>query len=288
MKCKILFLFAFLYFNQANYATSISMVSDDGVVSISLDSINPVISSWGDYIVQVKQSNGETTNVFRVDASCNDLGELKKIAYKNEIIYVLPVYELLVGFDYLFVIQSNPLRCFITKPFNYIEGQYTICDEISLDSSPYYLTIREDGIVKKIDLTIYSSQIKDERIRESHECADSVLVERLLQKVLDIKDLQQYFAVDEVKNRGYLIVLKNDHISRYYDLQKRNEKVVFLSKEEIIYEQISAYIEFKDVIIKSDSAEVTLIYSTQGIKCDAIFKKDKCDWTLVETDIVER
>lgn len=119
-------------------------------------------------------------------------------------------------------------------------------------------------------------------------CNDSLLMVRLLQKTLDIKNLQQYYPVDEVKNRGYLVLLMNEQVTQYYDLYKFDKKVLFLTKEEILKKQITAYLEFKKVSIDNNLASITLLYPTQGIKCDAFFEEKDCNWILKDNKIVER
>ncbi|MFV0483851.1 MAG: hypothetical protein ACK5MG_07150 [Bacteroidales bacterium] len=124
--------------------------------------------------------------------------------------------------------------------------------------------------------------------KENIICNDSILIGKLLQKTLDIENLQQYYPVDEVKNRGYLVLMINEQVSKYYDLYKYNKKVLFATEDEIRDKKISAYLTFKKVDIKNDLATITLLYSTQGIKCDAVFKKEGCDWILKDSKIVER
>ncbi len=113
-------------------------------------------------------------------------------------------------------------------------------------------------------------------------------MQNLLQKTLDIKELQQYYPVDEVKDRGCLILMKNEMILKEYDLKKMGKNVVFLSREEIKQKEITAYIEFTKIQLEDNASSVTLIYPTQGIYCRATFDRKECSWILKVSEIIER
>lgn len=150
------------------------------------------------------------------------------------------------------------------------------------------------NILVAVFLLFSCNNAKDKRnksstvTKENVICSDSILMGKLLQKTLDIKSLQQYYPVDEVKSRGYLVLMINEQVSKYYDLYKYNKKVLFATEEEISNKKINAYLNFKEVEVKNDLATITLLYSTQGIKCDAVFKKEGCDWILKDSKVVER
>lgn len=119
-------------------------------------------------------------------------------------------------------------------------------------------------------------------------CTDSLLMNNLLQEVIDISDLQQYYLVDEVKKRGYLIVKKDSLINKQHSLEKFNKKVVFLNENELTKNNITAFIRFDKVKLSKDKADVIMVYPTQGLRCTAQLKKDEnCNWVLISSDIIE-
>jgi hypothetical protein len=138
-------------------------------------------------------------------------------------------------------------------------------------------TNKEDANAKK--------QTEIEKVSQS--CSDSLLIGNLLQRTLDIDDLQQYYPVDEVKERGYLVLLKNEFVTMGYDLQKMRKNVLLLSREQIQNRNITAYLEVSDLTIDNEIASIVLKYSTQGLKCEAEFEKEKCTWRLKNHSLTE-
>lgn len=132
-----------------------------------------------------------------------------------------------------------------------------------------------------------SSKKEVEIEKVSQSCSDSLLIGNLFQRTLDIDALQQYYPVDEVKERGYLVLLKNEFVSKEYDLQKMGKEVLLLSKEQIRQREITAYLEITDMTIDNQIASLVLNYSTQGLKCEAEFEREKCTWNLKNHSLTE-
>ncbi len=128
---------------------------------------------------------------------------------------------------------------------------------------------------------------EEQIIKSSKICSDSLMMQNLLQSVFDIESLQQYFLVEEVIDRGYMILLKNDIIKRKYKLNKLGQSVVYLSKDNIKSDQVTAYLEFTKLEVIDDEANVVLVYKTQGIRCSALFTRVRCNWKLKKSKIVE-
>lgn len=155
MKHKLcVLLFSLIASNSILFAKGNVNLPKDSV-KIVLDTINPKISSWGDYIVQIAESDKKNRIVYRIDASSNDLGVLWKIKLNGNMLYVIPIYELLVGYDYFFVMQTNPFKCYISKPFNYSQQEYILTNKVYLTNKSCYINILQKNKVKRIYLYPY-------------------------------------------------------------------------------------------------------------------------------------
>jgi hypothetical protein len=158
MKYKFVLLFlSIIAFNNILFAKEVNLLKDS-IINIVLDTINPKISSWGDYIVQIADSDKKSRIVYRIDASSNDLGILKKVKLNKNTLYIIPICELLVGYDYFFVIQANPFKCYISKPFNYSQKLYILTNKIYLTNKSCYINILEKNKVKRIYLYPYNEK----------------------------------------------------------------------------------------------------------------------------------
>lgn len=155
MKYKLfLLLFSLIAFDNILFAKGEVNFPNDSI-KIVLDTINPKISSWGDYIVQIAESDKKSRIVYRIDASSNDFGVLRKVKLKGNVLYVIPIFELLVGYDYFFVLQTNPLKCYISKSFNYSQQEYFLTNKVYLTNKPFYINILQKNKVKRIYLYPY-------------------------------------------------------------------------------------------------------------------------------------
>ena len=59
----------------------------------------------------------------------------------------------------------------------------------------------------------------------------------ILQTVLDLPKLQQYYHVNELPDRKPLIVVENDHVDESFQLNKFGTQVIFMDRETILWEK---------------------------------------------------
>ncbi|MDP4183836.1 MAG: hypothetical protein Q8862_01580 [Bacteroidota bacterium] len=151
---KVLFLIVLLITNLSIDAQTKKVTQSIGPIMILLDSISPKKSTWGDYIIQYNDINSNrTTEILRVDASSNDIGKIIEIKQVDQKIFIIPIYELLVGYDYFIVIKSLPTNYFISKKFNFNGDKYIIDkNNINVNNCPFYILICKNNKSEKIKL----------------------------------------------------------------------------------------------------------------------------------------
>jgi len=120
-------------------------------IEILIDSTSPKKGQWGDYVINFKSKTNTIIEVQRIDASSNEIGETVTITKaQGTMMYIIPIYELLVGYDYCIVIRENPFSCFISDKFNMNDSEYSFCKKnFNLDRLPFYVTILEKKNKKK-------------------------------------------------------------------------------------------------------------------------------------------
>lgn len=137
-----------------------------------------------------------------------------------------------------------------------------------------------------IIIAAISCSSKDQSNQED-QCTESHKFQKLVAATIDAPEVQQYYNVQEVINQDSLVILKNEIIRNEITLRKFNLPVAVLSKDDIAKENIKAFIEFKSISIKGDSASVHFKYAIQGIECKAKFRLTKCSWKLTSSHLWE-
>lgn len=114
----------------------------------------------------------------------------------------------------------------------------------------------------------------------------------LIQQAIDMPDIQQYYNFQNTKSQPDFVIEKNSFIKGEMILNKFGNKVKLLSMDEIKSKNYKAFISFKKISIKSDTANVFFEYPIEGLGCEAVFvylpdTNNICYWKLLKSKIVE-
>ena len=117
--------------------------------------------------------------------------------------------------------------------------------------------------------------------------SDRKVVECIIQKSIDLKEVSQYFH-DEVSGRVPLIILNNSKVLHDIKLYKFNKPVKILTEKEIKKQNVKAYLEFKYILTEKETASVSFMYNIEGMvaKIDFIEKNGK--WEVSNIEVVEK
>lgn len=137
-------------------------------------------------------------------------------------------------------------------------------------------------------LVLVSCQPQNSTVTEGIKCSEEDKVESLVKAVVDISRLQPYLEVQQTIGQKQLVIMKNKNIMKITDIKKFGLPVSFLTPDQILDDQIKAFIEFREIKLSGDSADVYFRYDIQGIGCKSKFYLlDSCNWRLVKTVLWE-
>lgn len=97
-------------------------------------------------------------------------------------------------------------------------------------------------------------------------CTDSMRFVALIAATIDLPNLQEYFEVQETLNQKELVILNNRCFTGVDTLKKFDNYVKLMSKTELEKKNIRAYLEYKEINIKQDTAYVYYTYDVQGLE----------------------
>lgn len=109
--------------------------------------------------------------------------------------------------------------------------------------------------------------------------------DEIYQTVIDLPELQQYYRIDEFPERKPLIVIKNKFIKGPFRLNKFNEPVVLMTKDDTFYKGISHYFEFAEIQENNNIIDIKFRYPVEGIVGHAILIKNDHGITIQKTVI---
>jgi hypothetical protein len=118
-------------------------------------------------------------------------------------------------------------------------------------------------------------------------CSDSLKFVTLISSTLELPNLQQYFKVQETLNQKELVVLNNKRFIGVDKLNKFNKPIKLMSETEIGEKDIKAYIDYKEINIKNDTAYVYYRYDVQGIGIKSTYFFKNCQWQLINSHLWE-
>jgi hypothetical protein len=109
--------------------------------------------------------------------------------------------------------------------------------------------------------------------------------EQVLQLVIDLPKLQQYYHSDTLKSRRPLRIFLNDAVPKPLRLIKFGQPVEFLKESESAGKP---GLVFDQVDVRSESAQIRGRYAVEGVAIGARLKKQDGRWTVLEAQIHER
>jgi len=133
-------------------------------------------------------------------------------------------------------------------------------------------------MVNKIDYT--ETDTKDKKSVNSD-------IQQILQKSINLPQLQQYYHIDTNPNRSPLVILTNDKFPKDLSIEKFEKKVLILSEDEI-KKQNKVYLEFSKIEIEENTALIEISYAIEGIACKIQFIKKYQEWSVKNATIIEK
>lgn len=119
-------------------------------------------------------------------------------------------------------------------------------------------------------------------------CSDRIKYTNLILESINLPALQQYYKVQDNFNQKYLVVLNNnEYLNNINQLDKFNNPVKLLDSGKIKKEGIKAYLEYKEIEIKNDTAKIHYRYGIQGLGIKSSYLLKDCEWHLIESDLRE-
>jgi len=115
-------------------------------------------------------------------------------------------------------------------------------------------------------------------------------LERVIQRVINLPSIEQYYHVDQDPSRKPLIITGarlQKSLKGRSNLRKFDKPVIVLPKTEIIKKKIKAYLEFTKIAIRGDVALVTLKYAVEGVGLNVVLHKQNRSWTVVRSRLWE-
>jgi len=116
---------------------------------------------------------------------------------------------------------------------------------------------------------------------------DSVKYTKLIRETIELPELQHYFASQVANRQGIYVILENKYTKGLGIIEKYNQPVRMMDDEEIRKSGIKAYLEYKEVTIKNDTAKVYYQYDIQGVGIESYYKYTNGKWELICTNMWE-
>lgn len=110
----------------------------------------------------------------------------------------------------------------------------------------------------------------------------------IIQMSIDFDQLQQYYDVDENEERKPLVIHDDGIVSNKLILKKFGEPVVFMTKEEMFFHNISACLDFDTFEFTSKTAEVVFRYDVEGVRVSLTFEKLGDTWVITTKKLIEK
>lgn len=110
--------------------------------------------------------------------------------------------------------------------------------------------------------------------------SDSLRLSELLCLTTELPSLQEYFGVQYVIKQHDVVVLENRFTRGVKFKNVANRRVVLLNAAEIQKAKVKAFLEYKNVEIRNDSACVYYRYDVQGVGVEVTYLYRNSTWIL--------
>lgn len=109
----------------------------------------------------------------------------------------------------------------------------------------------------------------------------------ILQKCIDLPQLQEYYHVDIHPERIPLIIENNGKVP-VVSLSKFGQSVKFLSESELEAGGKEAYLNFVRFEISGSTATIMYKYAVEGVMITVLLKKTNGNWEITDSKLTER
>lgn len=111
--------------------------------------------------------------------------------------------------------------------------------------------------------------------------------QNVIQKSIDFELLQAYYIDIEFEGKEQLFIVDNGIVPSKLELMKYENKVIFMSKEDMFFKNIRNHIDFSNFTIDSESADIKFRYGINGPSVHLEFIKDEVGWKIAKSDLIE-
>lgn len=119
----------------------------------------------------------------------------------------------------------------------------------------------------------------------SKQQTDSLQLQYIIQRAIDLPTLQQYYHVKELPNRAPLVIYLNENQFFNLELQKFGRKVKLTHNINEL--EGTPYLKFNSISITPTNAKVNFTYKVEGINVSVLMKKESNDWVVTNSKINE-
>jgi len=155
---------------------------------------------------------------------------------------------------------------------------------------PSNITSKRKLILLVILFSVFSCnslQTNENKRNQQKETELRLKKTQLVQAMLDLPELQQYYKVQETLKQKELVILKNDCVDGIDSTLFFRMPIKFLLVSEILNDSIKAFIEFKEVNLKNDSASVSYRYDVQGVGIESSYIYKNGKWNIIKHHLWE-
>ncbi len=153
-----------------------------------------------------------------------------------------------------------------------------------------YITSKRKLILLVILLSVFSCdsfQANETKINQQKANELRLKKSQLVQAMLDLPELQQYYEVQETLKQKELVILKNGCVDGIDSTLTFRIPIKFLLESEILNDSIKACIEFKEINLKNDSALVSYRYDIQGVGIESSYIYKNGKWNIIKHHLWE-
>jgi len=110
----------------------------------------------------------------------------------------------------------------------------------------------------------------------------------VIQKCIDLDDLQQFYHENEVEGRKPLIIYNDGAVPTSLTLIKFGQPIQFMTKEELFFYNKLAYLDFDKCEITPTSADIVFYYDIEGLTIKVTMNKVDGNWTIKTKKLTEK
>lgn len=129
-----------------------------------------------------------------------------------------------------------------------------------------------------------TSELKYSEIKNTKN-SDSLELQKIIQKAIDLPELQQYYHVSELPNRSPLIIYLNNNLYYNFELFKFGKRVEIIKDIDAIKQK--PHIKFNVINVTETIADLDFTYKVEGINVSMKLEKNNTNWIVINSKITE-